>query len=664
MGKINQLKGHITELIAAGEVVERPSSVVKELLENAIDAGATAITVEIQNGGTSFIRVSDNGSGIAPEDIPIAFLRHATSKIAREEDLNNIGTLGFRGEALAAICAVAKVELMSKTSEQKMGRRYIICGGEQRSNTECGCPTGTTIVVRDLFYNTPARMKFLKKNVTEGNAVESALVRVAISHPGISFRFIRDGQNKVQTPGTGKVLDAVYQIYGRDCAAGLIPCNITQGPYQVQGFVSRPECARGNRSMQHFYVNGRYVKTKTAMAALEQGYKNMIMSGKFPYCFLFITMPYQMVDVNVHPAKIEVRFANENNLFNAVYSAVKSAVMEHAHSVGSVADKTPTVPYFSPNALFKEQPTVHQNKAAAMHSPQGYQIFRTNPQKPLPGSYPLPGAGQLAKREADKDFQDISFLGVKAPGASSVAPTAKTDLPKNSEPRQEVQLLQQTFAQSYPKAVTPAPQLTQDQPKQEQTLFDNTTPIPTVVGELFSTYIVCQLGNTAYLVDKHAAHERILYEQLKRNYTGINRQILLVPVSVDLLPEEMQVLEENKDLLQKSGFVLERFGNHSMVVREIPSFFATGCDVVSVVQQICTNLQKGSREIEASQLDWLFNNTACRAAIKAGNYSTTQSLQQLIQDIYRYNIARYCPHGRPIMIQITKNELEKRFGRE
>lgn len=639
MGKINLLQGHLAELIAAGEVVERPSSVIKELVENAIDSGSNAITVEIKDGGISFMRVSDNGSGIDKDDIKVAFLRHATSKIAKEEDLSCIGTLGFRGEALAAISSVCKVELMSKTTTAQTGYRYCVHGGQELSFEECGCPVGTTIVVRDIFYNTPARMKFLKKNVTEGNAVEAVIMRVALSNPQISVSFIRDGVRKLHTPGNGKLMDTIYQIYGREVAAGLLPVDETSGNYKITGFICSPQSAKSNRTMQHFYVNGRYVKTKTAMVAMEQGYKNVLMSGKFPYCFLFIEMPLQLVDVNVHPAKIEVRFANENELFQAVYTAVRAAILTQSQQMARA------------NLPVKENELTYQKPTAPQPVSKPSFDYRTTP--------------TFSRYQGNQQVMSSPDVQPMKSQSAFVPPAPVFDFKPQTQKEQVLSQIGGKIeipAQKPAQTTVPLPSFDDSAPKQDTATDPQNVCVPTVIGQLFGTYIVAQAEDRVFLFDKHAAHERILFEKLKQNYTHIDSQVLLSPLTVNLSPENTDAVEQNLQLLSHWGFGIDIFGMTAIIVREIPSFFS-GENIVSVVEEIASNLQKGLLQLQSDKLDWLFNNTACRAAIKAGQYTHTQQLQTLVDDIYRLDMIKYCPHGRPIVIELTKSEIEKRFGR-
>ncbi len=700
--RINLLQGHVAELIAAGEVVERPASVVKELVENAIDSGADAITVEIKDGGISYIRVSDNGCGILRQDVPTAFLRHATSKISTEEDLGHIGTLGFRGEALAAISSVCRVELITRPREEVAGTRFCIEGGSAGEAEDAGCPVGTTIVVRDIFFNTPARMKFLKKNVTEGNSVEGVMQKVALSHPHISFRFVRDGVDKLHTPGTGKLQDTIFSLFGKTVATSLIPVSYQEGYYRVEGFISKPQLAKSNRTLQHFYINGRLVKTKTGMVALEQGYRGVLMSGKFPACFLFVTMPQELVDVNVHPAKIEVRFAAEKEVFGAIYAATKSAIANYSDqtaaalgsAMSSLAGQRSSAPQTAVATAVKPDTLTEKKTAEGLRSERmSADEFRrrfgsarpdaalaktgagrerdlslhapTGTVKVQNGQYTqqLPAAvtkllrenmARQAARSRQLDIEveepDLQPRQDRAPAPVSPPPAAATP-PKNAD---AAPVCTPATPVSAPDQLALAPRETEEQQE----------PVPTVIGEVFKTYILCQSGNSLFIVDKHAAHERILYERLRQEWGSIDRQMLLDPVSVTLSKEEVDAVVASRQLLQDAGFVAEEFGQNTVVVREIPVFLEQ-VGLADIFEEIAGNLlTTQGQAVQASHLDWLFQSISCRGAIKGGDRSSLYELQQLIEQIYRTGIIKYCPHGRPIVIEMTRTDFERQFGRQ
>ena len=700
--RINLLQGHVAELIAAGEVVERPASVVKELVENAIDSGADAITVEIKDGGISYIRVSDNGCGILRQDVPTAFLRHATSKISTEEDLGHIGTLGFRGEALAAISSVCRVELITRPREEVAGTRFCIEGGSAGEAEDAGCPVGTTIVVRDIFFNTPARMKFLKKNVTEGNSVEGVMQKVALSHPHISFRFVRDGVDKLHTPGTGTLQDTIFSLFGKTVATSLIPVSYQEGYYRVEGFISKPQLAKSNRTLQHFYINGRLVKTKTGMVALEQGYRGVLMSGKFPACFLFVTMPQELVDVNVHPAKIEVRFAAEKEVFGAIYAATKSAIANYsdqtAAALGSAmsslagqrssAPQTAVATAVKPDTLTEKKtaeglrsermsadefrrrfgsarPDAALAKTGAgrerdlsLHAPTGtVEVQNGQYTQQLPAAVTKLLRENMARQAARSRQLDIEVEEPDLQPRQDCTPAPVSPPPAAATPPQNADaapVCTPATPVSAPDQLALAPRETEEQQE----------PVPTVIGEVFKTYILCQSGNSLFIIDKHAAHERILYERLRQEWGSIDRQMLLDPVSVTLSKEEVDAVVASRQLLQDAGFVAEEFGQNTVVVREIPVFLEQ-VGLADIFEEIASNLlTTQGQAVQASHLDWLFQSISCRGAIKGGDRSSLYELQQLIEQIYRTGIIKYCPHGRPIVIEMTRTDFERQFGRQ
>lgn len=613
MARIQVLDKHTAELIAAGEVVERPASVVKELVENAIDAGATTVTVEIRNGGVTYIGITDDGCGFEREDVPTAFLRHATSKIRQEEDLDGIATLGFRGEALASVAAVARVELTTRTEDELAGTRYVIEGGEEVSCVDAGCPRGTTICVRDLFYNVPARMKFLKKDVGEANAVAGVVDRLALSHPEISFRFIRDGKDELLTPGNGDLFACISAVLGREFAKTLTKLDYTLNGVHVHGYICRPDGARPNRTMQHFFVNGRYVKTRTAMAALEQAYKGLIMTSRFPACVLHIDLPAETVDVNVHPAKIEVRFVNEKPVFDGVYHGVKNALQ---------GDVTPRQATITPPVIAAEPKMATPTPAR--------EWARETAQKPMPTPSPAP----IAKRPSPVLRDNGGY--VKSSWNVEVAEAPA------------------------PRVSTPPPAPKQPEPIVEQVVMEQELPPVTYLAEAMHTYVLAEWQGALYIIDKHAAHERILYNDLKKGARQ-DSQYLLAPVSVSLSREEYGALLEQLDALHEAGFEAEDFGG-SLLVRAIPAIL-TGGDVAAILREIAGRLLSGKREITTDTLDWIYHSVACRAAVKAGDNSNAKELAALAQRVLTDPDIRTCPHGRPVCVELTKKELEKQFGR-
>lgn len=634
MPHIQVLDKHTAELIAAGEVVERPSSVVKELLENTIDAGATMVAVEIQNGGVTYIRITDNGAGIAREDVPTAFLRHATSKVRREEDLEAIGTLGFRGEALASIAAVSRVELLTCAAGETAGTRYTLEGGEDGHLEDTGCPQGTTIVVRDLFYNVPARMKFLKKDVSEANAVAGVVDRIALSHPEVSFRFIRDGREELLTPGDSQLRSCIYAVLGKEFSDSLLPVDYTLGGVHVHGFASKPAASRANRTMQHFFINGRYVKTRTAMAALEQAYKGAIMVGKFPACVLHLDMPPETVDANVHPAKIEVRFINEKPVFDAVYHGLKSALAAGDVPKQAVLPVRPTIGQPQAEQLHMEPPAAPRSPASHIDA-----ILDKPPAQPAAPAPAVPSAPPAARpRPVLRDGTDAPYYA--APSYLNIERTSAQPAAAPEPP--------------------PAPPLVREEPAAPPPAEKASEPV-TYVGEAFHTYVIAQMGDSLYVIDKHAAHERLLYNQLKATPHN-DAQMLLEPVSVPLGREEYAAVTAELETLGAAGFEVEDFGGSTVLVRAVP-LILSGCDAAAAIQEIAGGFVSGKRELTMDKLDWIYHSSACRAAVKAGDSSRPEELRQLAERVLQNDDIRYCPHGRPVCFELTRRELEKQFGR-
>lgn len=634
MPHIQVLDKHTAELIAAGEVVERPSSVVKELLENTIDAGATMVAVEIQNGGVTYIRITDNGAGIAREDVPTAFLRHATSKVRREEDLEAIGTLGFRGEALASIAAVSRVELLTCAAGETAGTRYTLEGGEDGRLEDTGCPQGTTIVVRDLFYNVPARMKFLKKDVSEANAVAGVVDRIALSHPEVSFRFIRDGREELLTPGDSQLRSCIYAVLGKEFSDSLLPVDYTLGGVHVHGFASKPAASRANRTMQHFFINGRYVKTRTAMAALEQAYKGAIMVGKFPACVLHLDMPPETVDANVHPAKIEVRFINEKPVFDAVYHGLKSALAAGDVPKQAVLPVRPTIGQPQAEQLHMEPPAAPRSPASHIDA-----ILDKPPAQPAAPAPAVPSAPPAARpRPVLRDGTDAPYYA--APSYLNIERTSAQPAAAPEPP--------------------PAPPPVREEPAAPPPAEKASEPV-VYVGEVFHTYVIAQMGESLYVIDKHAAHERLLYNQLKATPHN-DAQMLLEPVSVPLGREEYAAVTAELETLGAAGFEVEDFGGSTVLVRAVP-LILSGCDAAAAIQEIAGGFVSGKRELTMDKLDWIYHSSACRAAVKAGDSSRPEELRQLAERVLQNDDIRYCPHGRPVCFELTRRELEKQFGR-
>lgn len=641
MPKINVLPKHLAELIAAGEVVERPASVVKELLENSIDAGADSITVEIKNGGISYIRITDNGCGISREDIRNAFVSHATSKISTGEDLESIFTLGFRGEALASVSTVAKVDVMTCAAEDEIGTRYVIEGGEEILLDDAGCPKGTTIIVRDLFWKTPARMKFLKKDVTEANAVAGVVDRIALSHPEVSFRFIREGKQVLITSGNGDLLTCIREIFGKDFSSDLIPAQYSGGGVEVSGYVSKPSASRPNRNMQFFFLNNRLIKTGTGSAAVSEGYKNSVMVGKFPSCVLNIKVNPSQVDVNVHPAKTEVRFSDERAIFNAVFYACKNALA--SGDTPKQVNRPAAVDYYKAPEKPAEQLKINP-------APKPVQDFWQHiPKKSA--DYP--------ERIVEKPPVKINVVEQKP--AESAEVTSRFVVARAPEAVQNVEEKTEDILLNSPSMLEKAaePVIT-EQPAEEKSVFEEEEF--NLIGEAFKTYIICEYKGKMVFIDKHAAHERIIYEKLKRENGERTPQLLLLPVTVTLSKEEYSAVLDNIDLLNDSGFDAEDFGNGCVIIRECPMEISAD-DVQEVICEIAGRFVDKKQDVNFEKMDWIFHSVACRSAIKAGNFTSRLEMERFAKQLLSMPDIRYCPHGRPVMIEMTKRELEKNFGR-
>ena len=693
MAVIHVLDKHTAELIAAGEVVERPASVVKELTENAIDAGATAVSVSVERGGIAMIQIADNGCGIEAEYIPTAFIRHATSKIEKEEDLESIHTLGFRGEALASVASVSRIELLTKTDADEYAYLYRISGGEEQGIEPAARPVGTTITVRDLFYNTPARMKFLKKDTSEGNYVADVVTQLALSHPEVSFKFVRDGKPQFQTPGDGKLLGAAYAVLSRDFAKDLVPVEHTAGSYTVRGLVTPPKNARASRAMQYFFINGRFVKNRTMMAALENAYKGTMMQGKFPGAVLMLEMPADLVDVNVHPAKTEIRFAKESDVFDAVYRAVRTALatpgsgecrfeMGHTASEAEQTTMQPTAPA-APAA--QHRPAPDKNRFTTLSAAEYRALAGLAagiPAKEVPGLTVVDSPKPVYKTSAGAAPQPLQGQPPRPVTYQAPSESVLDILPEpEGEPAQPAALQQEVPAQTTPKpeAEAPVPEepdYVVNDPHALSALPDvvNTTPEQTamtpppeseplrLVGEVFKTYIITERAGELCVIDKHAAHERILFEQLAKDYGNVPAQMLLVPVQVNLTAAEKQAVLQNIDLLTDAGIEVEDFGGATVVVRAVPADVPVD-DVEDMIIELAARLIDGARDALREKTEWVLHSIACRAAIKAGDKTGAAEMLALAQHIMDGTIPPFCPHGRPCVLKITRKELEKQFGR-
>ena len=641
MPNIIQLPSHIANLIAAGEVVERPASVVKELLENAVDAGATKVTVEIRDGGMTFLRVTDNGCGMPRSDARTAFLRHATSKLRTAEDLAAIQTMGFRGEALAAIASVSRIDLLTKTQDTLTGTSLHLEAGTVTEETEAGCPDGTTIIIRDLFFNTPARMKFMKSDSVEGSRVTAAVQLQALAHPEVSFTFLRDGKQILSTPGTGGLEAAVYCVYGRECAK-MIPVDSKWDAYTLRGYVSKPTDSRPSRSLQTFFVNDRPVRSRLLITALEEAYRNQIMVGKFPACVLHLTVPADAVDVNVHPAKTEVKFLHEKAVFDCIHYGVLGAL-----------NKTPD----RPAVQLKSQPT-----APAVQ-----------PQVPPPPSKAAPARQENFYRTmTPAEFKTLSSALSDAPKpkqAAAIATVSKLEQPSATPIHEAVvipkstptAMISETAPASDPDPQPAKPEEPTDE--HEQIRLDMPqTPEWRMVGELYRSYIIVEEGDNAFLIDKHAAHERILFDKLKSNQEAISSQYLLTPVPVRLSPEAAAELIANQELLTELGFEIDEFGESTLLLRQIPMDLSPDGAAESL-ETIAQDLLNGRRESRDTVRDEILHTVACKAAIKAGWHSDDRELLALVKEVMSREDLKHCPHGRPICITLSRKQLEKQFKR-
>ncbi|MCH5202634.1 MAG: DNA mismatch repair endonuclease MutL [Oscillospiraceae bacterium] len=677
MGRINVLDKHTAELIAAGEVVERPSSVVKELLENSIDAGADKITVEIQHGGISFLRISDNGHGIMKDDIRNAFKRNATSKISSEIDLEKIGTLGFRGEALASISSVSKVQLITKAIEEEIGTAYEIEGGVEKSFNDAGCPDGTTFIMRDLFYNVPARYKFLKKDIAEGNAVAGVIDRIALSHPDIAITFIRDNKTILKTSGDGKLLSAIYSVYGRDFANSLITVDYELNGMHLTGYVSKPAGGRANRNMQNTFINGRFVRSKTISIALEEACKGAVMVGKFPSCVLNLKIAPEAVDVNVHPSKIEVRFINERPVFDTVYHGIKSALLKgdtrKEAVIGSKVtnDLKKINPFALANKVIKEDknPVKETNSAkksvfdelelnTGISSTKNSKIVSdfSSPKKAY-----LDLINQQTKVESRNDFIQKSV--------NTISDNTKVLEIEESKLKPIAELEYNSSNTSIPKPIEQDITTVEEQHNISEekhtisTLIDKDEESFRFIGEAMDTYIIVETDNNKIvLIDKHAAHERIIFEKLKKEKGKGTVQMLLLPVTVTLEKSEYNAAINHLDMFKEVGFDVENFGNGTVIVRSAPSYLKDA-DVEDSIVEICGHIAENRKGIATEHMEWIYHNISCRAAIKAGNKSTTKELIDIANTVFNDDNIRYCPHGRPVCIELSKYEIEKQFGR-
>ena len=709
MAVIHVLDKHTAELIAAGEVVERPASVVKELLENSIDAGATQITVSIESGGVKLIEISDNGTGIDAEYIPTAFIRHATSKIEKPDDLNSIHTLGFRGEALASIASVARVELLTRTEVDEFATCYRIAGGEEQGREPAARAVGTTIRVQDLFYNTPARMKFLKKDSSEGTFVADNVGHVALSHPEVSIKFIREGKLQYVTPGDGQLRSAAYAVLGREFSRDLIEVHSEEGLYRVTGLITPPKSCRASRSMQHFYINGRYVRNRTIMAGMEMAFKGTTMQGKFPGGILLLEMPTDLVDVNVHPAKIEARFARENDVFDVVYHAVKLALAQpgtgERRFIFEAGEKEKTekendtqsentvksnrftglsavIPgQADPGTLPAQRwqaPQPQRPAAAPVKTPAfTADTSPIQPAQPVRTAAAVPSWRQSALAEDILDpvvtlhspeKLDATKIHPAPQSFRAAAGEAQLDVHPETDTETDLPLDHMAAWNTTPAApeieAATVPYQPEEPAQPEQLGFDvpqGEEPLR-YVGAVFRTYILAERGDELCLIDKHAAHERQLYEKLAANYGNVPSQLLLQPAAIDLSAEEKQALLENQPLLENAGLDVADFGGSTVLLRAVPADVEPQ-NAEDLLVEIADRLLKGSRDALNEHTEWVLHSISCRAAIKAGDKSSPQELMALAEKILSGEVPPFCPHGRPCVLKLTRKELEKQFGR-
>ena len=717
MAVIHVLDKHTAELIAAGEVVERPASVVKELLENSIDAGAAQVTVSIESGGVKLIEISDNGTGIEAEYISTAFIRHATSKIEKPDDLNSIHTLGFRGEALASIASVARVELTTRTEADEFATVYRIEGGEEISREPGARAVGTTIRVKDLFYNTPARMKFLKKDSSEGTFVADTIAHVALSHPEVSVKFIREGKLQYVTPGDGQLRSAAYAVLGREFSRDLIELKNQEGVYRITGLITPPKSCRASRSMQHFYINGRYVRNRTMMAGMEMAFKGTMMQGKFPGGILLLEMPADLVDVNVHPAKVEVRFARENDIFDVVYHAVKLALaqpgtgerlftfdadekaenkkttdkkiendVKHDDFTGLSAiipgqadpgtlpqqrrepAKTEERPALRPEPVGKAAPTAVPRWQSGTQNAPMLDPFVTlhSPEAESPRTAePFRAAASEAQLDVEPELAGQENAKIHAAQDHMAAWDTVSAVQENKSAPSAPEIPDGPAEQKRTAAACPAEELPAEAAEPEQLNFDPTAGQPEplhYVGEVFKTYILAERGDELCLIDKHAAHERQLYEKLAASYGNVPGQLLLEPAAIDLSAEEKQALLDNIPLLENAGLEIADFGGNTVVLRAVPADVEPQ-NAESLLVEIANKLLKGGHDALNEHTEWVLHSISCRAAIKAGDKSSPQELLALAEKILSGEVPPFCPHGRPCVLKLTRKELEKQFGR-
>lgn len=657
MARIKVLSKEVSELIAAGEVIDRPSSVIKELLENSIDSGATNITIEIKNGGRTYMRITDNGCGMSYEDLPTAFIRHATSKIDVKEDLEKICSLGFRGEALASICAVSKVSVLTKQPCDKLGSHIENEGSDIVLLEESGCPDGTTIIVRDLFYNVPARLKFLKKDITESNAIAAIVNKIALSNPEISFKFIRDNKQDLITAGDGKLFSAIYSVFGREFSNSLLKTDYAYNGVKVSGYIIKPLLAKSKRNFQNFFVNGRYVKSVTCMVSLEEAYKNQIMVGKFPACVLMIDIDPSLVDVNVHPSKIEVKFSDEKLIYDAVYFAVKNALMNEQTPSEMVHEKTK---HYNESKLYGFKPkegvqlslksdNLKENNAEPKFE---FREEKAQPKNDFFNNFSVRVVAPQANKPAsvfksEKNEYKINYIQPQPVKDYAVTKGEKDNLAVTDDYKY---IRSDSFKKNDFKSAVP------EVSEQKEEVFTK------VLGEVFDTFIVCQRQNDMYLVDKHAAHERINFEEIKKSLNSLDCQMLISPVSVLLSYDEYDAIIENIESARNLGFIIEDAKAPFVKVLGLPVIINAE-DAEEAVSELSKNYLNHMNDPQLDILDDLCHSIACKASVKGNIPSKLEELQALCEKVFDDELTKYCPHGRPIFVKFSKREIEKLFKR-
>lgn len=690
MPKVKLLKKELYELIAAGEVIERPSSIIKELTENSIDSGASAVTVEIKQGGISYMRVSDNGCGMAPEDVPTAFLRHATSKISSKDDLSDIHTLGFRGEALASVAAVARVDVMTKEKNSRYGVHYVIEGTEEKLCEECGCPDGTTVVVRDIFYNVPARLKFLKKDVAEGNDIARIIEKIALSHPEVSIKFIRDNKQILFTPGDNKLYSAVYSVLGRQFASSLIPVEYSMNSVKITGYTVKPIFGMKNRKLQTFFVNGRYVQSFTCIRALEEAYKNSIMEGKFPACVLRLEISPAAVDVNVHPQKIEVRFTEERAVYEAVYFAVKNAILSDSKP-NEIDLPKPKPNYNKP--MFGEAQSYVQTEIAPQPKTEKFSHIKAEDYASAASGNSRNAFGNASRNIPDRvsaeDYRAIA-AGKKLSSVKSDVPqktaapvipapvvTAEKNDPKPQPvpappkyvpeegvpieqlaPEPEVREYKYINAESFEEKQENAPA----EEKAPEVPEYHREPVFRLIGEAFRTYIIAEMDDDIIFVDKHAAHERINFERMKSGEVDLKCQLMLDSPEVRLTYSQYDSVCANIQTIKGLGFDIEPLDSPVIRVKGIPTIL-DACDAADIASELAQNLDEHKQDPMPEILDDMLHSIACKASVRANDKSSPKELEAIVKRIFSDERIRYCPHGRPVMFKLTRRELEKQFKR-